>query len=258
MKRTIWQKFWTETLLTILGKVQKVYGNIRVSLIVPCYNEEEGLKRVLPRVPHIVDEVIIVDGSSTDGTVEVAKQFGAKVVTEKRRGYGRAYKTGFSVATGDILATLDGDGTYPAETILEMVQFMLEKEVGFVSGCRFPLDDIGSMSQRNFTGNLIITAVMCVLFKQKFFDGASGMWLLKKEALKGMRLTSNKWNFSLEIKIEAALNPNVGFREYHVSYYERAGKTKVAHPWMAGLKAMLFLLVRKLAIQARKSKRKSI
>ena len=89
----------------------------RISLIIPCYNEEEGLPVVLDMVPALVDEIIIVDNNSTDLTASVGEQFGAKVFRETEQGYGHAYHRGFAEASGDIIVTMDVDGTYPADEI---------------------------------------------------------------------------------------------------------------------------------------------
>ena len=78
-----------------------MYKEQKITVIIPCLNEEQGIERVLTRMPAFVDEVIVVDNGSTDRTSDVARGFGAKVVREDVRGYGRAYKTGFGQATGE-------------------------------------------------------------------------------------------------------------------------------------------------------------
>jgi len=95
-----------------------MYKGKRITVVIPCLNEEEGVQRVLGALPSFVDEIIVVDNGSTDGTAAVARKLGAIVISELSRGYGRAYKTGFSRATGDIIVTLDGDHSYPAPVVL--------------------------------------------------------------------------------------------------------------------------------------------
>src|SRR5438128_10374520 len=94
-----------------------MYKNLRVTVVIPCLNEEQGIQEVLREAPSFIDEVIVVDNGSTDRTAAVARQMGAHVVTELSRGYGRAYKSGFSQATGDIVVTLDGDHSYPVDAL---------------------------------------------------------------------------------------------------------------------------------------------
>ena len=76
-----------------------MYKNLRVTVVIPCLNEEQGIQNVLREVPLFVDEVIVVDNGSTDHTADIAREMGAHVITELHRGYGRAYKSGFSRAT---------------------------------------------------------------------------------------------------------------------------------------------------------------
>ncbi|MGA2263274.1 MAG: glycosyltransferase family 2 protein, partial [Acidobacteriota bacterium] len=94
-----------------------MYRERRITVVIPCLNEEEGIAQVLSRMPAFVDEVIVVDNDSTDRTAEMARSFGAHVIHEKIRGYGRAYKTGLMRAQGDIIVTLDGDHSYPVDGI---------------------------------------------------------------------------------------------------------------------------------------------
>ena len=86
-----------------------------ISIVIPVLNEERGIKQTISAIPKnkLSDEgydleIIVIDGNSTDLTRDVSRAMGAKVVLEKRKGYGRAYKTGFHEAKGDIIVTLDG------------------------------------------------------------------------------------------------------------------------------------------------------
>src|SRR5688500_17771786 len=99
-----------------------MYKNLRITVVIPCLNEEEGIRKVLDELPSFVDEVMVVDNGSTDGTAEIARSRGARVITELNRGYGRAYKSGFSHATGDIIVTLDGDHSYPVDALSYLLE----------------------------------------------------------------------------------------------------------------------------------------
>ena len=72
----------------------------RISVVMPCHNEEDGIRAVMEQMPSIVDEVVVVDNCSTDRTPDVARELGCRVIFEGRKGYGRAYKTGFAKAKG--------------------------------------------------------------------------------------------------------------------------------------------------------------
>src|SRR5512147_1120240 len=99
-----------------------MYKDRRITVVIPCLNEEKGIVEVLSRMPSFVDETIVVDNDSTDRTAELASRHGARVIHERVRGYGRAYKTGLMEARGDIVVTLDGDHSYPVDAISYLIE----------------------------------------------------------------------------------------------------------------------------------------
>ena len=110
-----------------------------ISAVIPCYNEEDGIQHVIEAMPTVVDEVVVVDNNSSDRTAEVAESLGARVIREKRKGYGRAYQAGLPAASKDVIVTLDGDGSYPPDEIPRLVDCLIDEELDFISACRFPL-----------------------------------------------------------------------------------------------------------------------
>src|SRR5881409_627660 len=114
-----------------------MYRGNRISVVIPCHNEEEGVRAVLAQIPALVDEVLVVDNASTDRTATVAAELGARVVYEARKGYGRAYKTGFAKARGDIIITMDGDGTYPPDSIPLLLYVLVEEKLDFITARRW-------------------------------------------------------------------------------------------------------------------------
>jgi glycosyltransferase involved in cell wall biosynthesis len=222
-----------------------VYRDHRISLIIPCFNEETGIARVLAKAPPFIDEIIVVDNGSTDHTEHIARVAGADVIVEHRRGYGRAYRTGFKRARGDVIVTSDGDGTYPVEDVAEIIDYLLDTPLDFVSASRFPLRDKRSMSFRNFVGNAFITFLVVLLFHERITDALTGMWVFRRRCLNGITLISNTWDFSEEIKIEAIRNPHIRFGEYPLIYRERTGQTKM-FPWTVALSNVVFLFYKRL------------
>src|SRR6185295_3372598 len=109
-----------------------MYKDRRITVVIPCLNEAEGIRRMLAALPGFVDEVVVVDNGSTDDTTAVARAWGALVVAEAHRGYGRAYKTGFTQATGDIIVTLDGDHSYPMDALSYLLEAFLRCGVSFL------------------------------------------------------------------------------------------------------------------------------
>ncbi len=218
-----------------------MYRDKTVAVVIPCYNEEEGIRYVLGALPPIVDEAVVVDNNCTDSTADVARSFGAKVVEEHTPGYGAAYKKGFSVPSSDIVVTMDGDGTYPPEAIPELIDVLIDSGLDFVSAARFPLSDRAAMGFTNRLGNFILTLATRILFFKAVKDSQSGMWVFKREVLKHLRLTSDGMPFSEEIKIEAIRNRRVKFAEHHISYGDRIGTIKL-QKWRDGFSNLMFLL----------------
>jgi glycosyltransferase involved in cell wall biosynthesis len=222
-----------------------MYRGLSISVVIPCFNEEHGVKHVIETMPSYVDEVIVVDNNSTDGTDRVARELGAKVIFEGRKGYGNAYKAGLPRAKGDVIATADGDGTYPTSAIAQAIDALMDRELDFVSASRFPLQNQQAMRSRNYLGNMILTWVTRILFFTWIRDSQSGMWIFRRECLEKMQLTSGGMPFSEEIKIEAIQHRSIRFGEMHVYYHERIGETKL-FSWRDGFENLVFLGSRRL------------
>jgi glycosyltransferase involved in cell wall biosynthesis len=217
-----------------------MYKGLKVTVIIPCLNEEQGIERVLGRMPAFVDEVIVVDNGSTDRTSDVARGFGAMVIREEVRGYGRSYKKGFSHATGDVIVTLDGDHSYPVDALSYLLEAFLHLDVDFLNASRFPVRDPQAMSFKHKMGNLVLSLAMSVLFFRWVRDSQSGMWVFRRSILDRMELVSNGMSFSEEIKVEALRDPAIRFGEISIQYSSRLGEIKL-NPWRDGLQNLLFL-----------------
>ncbi|HEV8594305.1 MAG TPA: glycosyltransferase family 2 protein, partial [Thermoplasmata archaeon] len=170
-------------------------------------NEEASIGRVLEEIRAALKgrdyEVIVVDTDSRDRTREIAASLGARVVEEPRRGYGRAYRTGFAAATGDIVATLDADLTYPADRIPEFAELVASGAADFVSGDRLSTIRDGAMSGMHRVGNAILNATARFLWRYPIRDSQSGMWVFRRQILDGMTIHSGGMAFSEELKVEA-------------------------------------------------------
>ena len=223
-----------------------MYKNRRITVVIPCLNEEEGVQAVLKEMPSFVDEVIVVDNNSTDRTADVARTMGALVVNELHRGYGRAYKKGFSCATGDIIVTLDGDHSYPGDALSYLLEAFFHCRVGFLSASRFPTLTRDSMTWKHRIGNWGLSTAMSMLFFRWVSDSQSGMWIFRRDILEKMNLVSDGMAFSEEIKIEAIRNNEIGFREIFINYSNRIGEKKL-RPWRDGIRNLLFLFQKRLS-----------
>jgi glycosyltransferase involved in cell wall biosynthesis len=143
-----------------------------VSVVIPTLNEARNLPSLLPRIPHWVLEIIIVDGCSRDQTVEVARRLrrDVRIVMERRRGKGVALESGFAAARGDIIVMLDADGSMAPEEIISFVGALMSG-ADFAKGSRF-LQGAGTddMSPFRMLGNWALTKAVCVLYGGCFSD----------------------------------------------------------------------------------------
>jgi len=203
-----------------------------LSVIIPTINEEDGIVSTLSELPlktlEAMDfdcEVIVVDGGSTDGTRERARELGARVILEPRRGYGRAYKTGFDAAEGDIIVTFDGDFTYPVSLVPRLVEDMVKNGVEFITTNRFESLEPGAMSFLRKFGNHVLSLWVRLLFSVRLRDSQSGMWVIKKDALNRILPNSDEMAFSEEIKIRAFKSCKCA--EIPIKYRRRVGDSKI-------------------------------
>ena len=217
------------------------------SIVMPALNEAGCIKDMVSSVPveafsakGIDTEILVVDNGSVDGTGELARDAGANVICELRRGYGYAYLLGFNEAKGDIICTLDADGTYPVDMLPELVGMLLEENLDFINTNRFPSMQNGVMSRTNRIGNAILTTANRALFGLPFHDSQSGMWVFRAELLKRMQLQAVGMALSQEIKIEAACRLKANCTEVPIYYDYRSGESKL-RIWRDGISNFVYL-----------------
>ena len=221
-----------------------MHRQLTISVVIPCYNEEQGVTAVIRRLPPAVDEVVVVDNASTDRTADAARSLGARVVVEARRGYGAAYQSGLRAATGDVIVTLDGDGTYPPEEIPRLVDVLVDRGWEFLSASRFPLTHAAAMPWSNRLGNAILTVATALLFWKPMRDSQSGMWVFRRAVLGRLQPKSDGMAFSEEIKLEALMR-GVRFGEAHIPYGTRIGEAKL-QKWRDGWENLVFLVRKRI------------
>jgi len=199
-------------------------------VIIPTRNEEASIGAVLDEVLAALAswdiEILTVDTMSEDRTNEIARSKGARVISEPRRGYGRAYKTGFAEARGTYIATLDADLTYPADRIPDFLAALREDRADFVSGDRLSRLQAGAMSGMHRIGNELLNAAFRALYGLPIRDSQSGMWAFRRAILPQLRLVHDGMAFSEELKLEVV---RCGFRflEIPIDYRPRVGQKKI-------------------------------
>lgn len=228
---------------------------LKVSIVIPAINEERGIGKTIDAVSkdyfnshHWDLEIIIVDGDSKDKTRDVASSKGAIVLLEKRKGYGRAYKTGLAHATGDVIVTGDADATYPFHLIHEYIQKLLDKHLDFLTTDRFAALKHGSMSLKHRFGNLTLAWTLRILFFVNIRDSQSGMWIFKRDALtkiQPLESFNDGMPFSEEIKIEMFTNKRIKAKEIPSTLSAREGQVKL-ESFKDGIKNLKFLFKKRV------------
>jgi glycosyltransferase involved in cell wall biosynthesis len=215
---------------------------MRVSIVIPTLEEEGGIGPTLEALdrPAFAErgwdvEVVVVDGDSKDRTREEAERHGARVVVEPRRGYGRAYKTGFAAASGDVIVTGDADGTYPFDQAHTFVDLLLREDLDFLTCDRYADLADGAMSAKHRLGNWILSTAARTLFAIHLRDSQSGMWVIRRSALNRLDVDgmADGMAFSQELKIRAIRVFGPRFREVPAGLRPRIGEP-VLSSWRDG------------------------
>jgi glycosyltransferase involved in cell wall biosynthesis len=219
-----------------------------LTIVIPALNEEQGIEQTIRAVPREGIEsigygvqVLVVDNGSTDRTAELARQARADVVMQPVRGYGSALKKGFSAAAGSLIVTADADATYPLEAIPSLLQTLERENLDFLTTNRFAYLDNNAMPLQNRIGNKMLAVATRILFRMHVEDPESGMWLFRKDLLARLRLHSDSWPLSHEIKIEACYYSGCRWKEVPIHYGARIGQTKLSNAWKVGLTDLLHI-----------------
>lgn len=204
-----------------------------VAIIFPALNEEETIGKVIDEVPAAEIEgrgyrveIIVVDNGSTDKTREIAEARGARVITEPRRGKGRAMRTAFESVNADFVFMLDADFTYPATYIPGTLE-LLEGGYDVVLGSRLKgqIED-GAMSRMNLVGNHLLALMANILYRTRISDLCTGYWGLRGEVVKSLKLDAVGFELEANLLIESGKR---GYRigELPIDYRRRLTPSKL-------------------------------
>jgi glycosyltransferase involved in cell wall biosynthesis len=216
---------------------------VRISVIIPTRNEALAIGRVLADLPwNLVNEVIVVDNCSSDGTPEIAAGMGARVISETRRGYGQACLTGAADAdVPDVLVFLDGDySDRPAELPLLLAP-IAEGRADITIGSRLAGPRIpGALPWHALFGNWLAASLIRNLFGLRISD-LGPFRAVRADALRAIELEETTYGWAVELIIKGALR---GLRivEVPVSYHPRVGKSKISGTLRGTVGAAWFIL----------------
>jgi glycosyltransferase involved in cell wall biosynthesis len=224
-------------------------GNLKVSIVIPCLNEEPAVGQVIDEAwrgleaAGVDGEVIVVDNGSTDRSVEIADEHGARVVNEPRRGYGSAYLRGLREAQGEIIVMVDADGTYPLENTIGRFVDEIDAGAEMVLGSRFRGNiHRGAMPwSHRWIGNPVLTAVLNIFFGVRVSDAHCGLRAIRRSALPALRLQSTGMEFASEMILKAAKR-NLKVTDFPIEYRPRIGESKL-NTVRDGWRHLRFMLV---------------
>ena len=202
-----------------------------VLVMIPTLNEEKGMRKVLEDVPKDVD-VLVVDGGSTDETVEVARQYQVRVIRQKfGRGKGCGVRTGmefFLSSKYDVLCMIDGDGSTDPKELPKMIEAMNDKNAEVVLGSRVRgIREKGAMPPFAVFSNVIVSLFLGLRFLRIFTDVQTGYWAFSRKAVETLYPRLRAKGFEIEMAI-FMLTLDVGLKciEVPVGLKKRLGKTK--------------------------------
>jgi glycosyltransferase involved in cell wall biosynthesis len=222
---------------------------MKLSVVIPVYNEKETIAEMVHRVSAVdvgmEKEIILVDDCSRDGTRDVLTALQAEhpsckfIFQEKNRGKGAALRSGFAVAGGDIVVVQDADLEYDPKDYKFLLAPILDGHADVVYGSRF----LGGGPHRvayfwHYLGNRLLTTLSNMMTDLNLTDMEVGYKMFKREVLQSMVLTENRFGFEVEITAKVARGKKWRVYEVPVAYYGRSYGEGKKITWRDGLRAL--------------------
>ena len=203
-----------------------------IIVIIPAFNEEKSIAKVIADIPDFVEEIVVVNNNSTDQTALVAAKAGATVLTEKSKGYGYACLKGINHLsqkdkTPDILVFLDGDFSDFPQELTKVIQPIKNNNADFVVGARVKeLRESGSLTPQQVFGNWLACFLMKILYKSSFTD-LGPFRAIRWSTLEKLQMSDKTYGWTIEMQLKV-LRQKIAYQEVPVSYKKRIGVSKVS------------------------------
>jgi glycosyltransferase involved in cell wall biosynthesis len=217
--------------------------HVRVSVVIPTHNEAQAIEHVLADLPcSLVTEVIVVDSNSTDGTPDLARKMGARVIPESRRGYGRACLTGLANTDNpDVVVFLDGDYSDRPSELSILLAPIIEGRADITLGSRLQERiPAAALPWHQVFGNRLAAGLIRLLYGLEISD-LGPFRAGRADVLRALALEETTYGWAVEMILKGVL---AGFRvvEVPVSYYPRIGKSKISGTLKGTIGAAWFIL----------------
>ncbi|MBI2658924.1 glycosyltransferase family 2 protein [Candidatus Woesearchaeota archaeon] len=224
----------------------------KLSVIIPVYNEEKTIKKVIDRVKgvqlkNIAKELVIVDDFSTDNTRNILKNLKNKSLKifyhKKNMGKGAAIRTGMKNSTGDLIIIQDSDLEYDPSEYPKLLKPIVEKRAKVVYGSRLESirKNAKNMYKLHYMGNLFLTLMTNLLYGASITDMETGYKVFRKEVIEGMNLKSNRFDFEPEITAKI-LKKGFKIHEIPIDFTGRKFEEGKKITWIDGIKALYYLI----------------
>ena len=220
-----------------------------ISVVIPVFNEELTIGNVIERLTAVMQkigfkyEIIVVDDCSTDRSLEISKSQSAKVFSlKKHMGKGYALRAGFAKAKGEIVTTIDSDGSHRPEELPRLLTPILQNEADLVIGSRYLSQKPVATKKLNVVGVRLFNFLIKILTRAEVSDSQSGYRVMKSAVLRNMRLKSSEYEIESEMLVKTARQ---GFRvrEVPISFEQRTYGTSRLDPMVDGFKILLSIVL---------------
>ncbi len=223
-------------------------GGKLLSVIVPMFNEEPTVGNVIGHLKSVLEatgfryEIIVVDDCSFDNSVKVAGLFGVSVVRLKRHmGKGHALRAGFEIAKGDIIATIDSDGSHLPEELPLLILPVAKGKADMVIGCRFNGRGTSATGRINLAGNKLFNGLIKFLIRNPICDSQSGYRVLTSQVLRSMSLKSGEYEIESEMLVKTA-RKNFRIMEVPITFEQRTYGRSQIDPLADGFKILVSII----------------
>jgi glycosyltransferase involved in cell wall biosynthesis len=236
----------------VTNLVEAELSSARIAVAIPCFNEAAAITSVIERYRSMLPkaEIVVFNNNSIDGTDEIARGLGVRVIDVLEQGKGHVVRAAFrALGDFDVVVLTDGDGTYPAESAMLLVGPLLVNAADMAVGARRPVPGTGAMSPVRGAGNLLIRAAFRILIGRGTTDLLSGYRAFNRRFREAVQLRSTGFEIEAELASEAVAR-RLRVVEIAVSYHSRiAGTASKLRAFRDGRRILLMILLQSLRVR---------